>query len=175
MWSAMGSSRDLLSFSLMTCIYYYVKSIRRYFLYHSTEVWSRITGYYRPVSNWNEGKAQEWEERNTYNIGETRVKKSPKKEVVKEEVKTKVEKTMNNDFEEGKRYLFVTKTCPQCKIIKKILEEHHIAYELMLADDHMDLARKYRIMTAPTMIVKENNEIKKYNMVPEIKAYIESL
>ena len=140
-----------------------------------TEVWSRITGYYRPVSNWNEGKTQEWEERNTYNIGETRVKKSPKKEVVKEEVKTKVEKPMNNDFEEGKRYLFVTKTCPQCKIIKKILEEHHIAYELMLADDHMDLARKYRIMTAPTMIVNENNEIKKYNMVSEIKAYIESL
>ena len=24
-----------------------------------TEVWSRITGYYRPVKNWNEGKAQE--------------------------------------------------------------------------------------------------------------------
>jgi ribonucleoside-triphosphate reductase len=140
-----------------------------------TEVWSRITGYYRPVSNWNEGKAQEWEERNTYNIGEDRQRKSHKKEIIQEEIKTEEKKMENSDFKEGKRYLFVTRTCPQCKIIKKILEEHNVDYELMIADEHMDLARKYKIMTAPTMIVSENNEIKKYNMVPEIKAYIESL
>ena len=31
-----------------------------------TEVWSRITGYYRPVQNWNEGKAQEFKDRTEY-------------------------------------------------------------------------------------------------------------
>ena len=34
-----------------------------------TEVYSRITGYYRPVQNWNDGKAQEYKDRVTYNIG----------------------------------------------------------------------------------------------------------
>ncbi len=31
-----------------------------------TEVNSRITGYYRPVQNWNDGKAQEFKDRKTY-------------------------------------------------------------------------------------------------------------
>ena len=34
-----------------------------------TEVYSRITGYYRPVQNWNDGKAQEYKDRLVYNIG----------------------------------------------------------------------------------------------------------
>ena len=32
-----------------------------------TEVNSRITGYYRPVQNWNDGKVQEFKDRKTYN------------------------------------------------------------------------------------------------------------
>ena len=35
----------------------------------ATEVYSRITGYYRPVQNWNDGKAQEYKDRRVYNIG----------------------------------------------------------------------------------------------------------
>lgn len=34
----------------------------------STEVYSRVVGYYRPVSNWNEGKQQEFKERKVYKI-----------------------------------------------------------------------------------------------------------
>ncbi len=34
-----------------------------------TEVYSRITGYYRPVQNWNDGKAQEFKDRKVYDIG----------------------------------------------------------------------------------------------------------
>ncbi|MBQ9009947.1 MAG: ribonucleoside triphosphate reductase, partial [Clostridia bacterium] len=34
-----------------------------------TEVYSRITGYYRPVQNWNDGKAQEFKDRKVYNVG----------------------------------------------------------------------------------------------------------
>jgi len=33
-----------------------------------TEVYSRITGYYRPVQNWNDGKAQEFKDRKVYNV-----------------------------------------------------------------------------------------------------------
>ena len=32
------------------------------------EVWSRITGYYRPVQNWNDGKSQEYQDRKTYQV-----------------------------------------------------------------------------------------------------------
>ncbi|MCD8338546.1 MAG: ribonucleoside triphosphate reductase [Lachnospiraceae bacterium] len=40
-----------------------------------TEVYSRITGYYRPVQNWNDGKSQEFKDRKTYNIGASRLEK----------------------------------------------------------------------------------------------------
>ncbi|NLJ40526.1 MAG: ribonucleoside triphosphate reductase [Clostridiales bacterium] len=33
------------------------------------EVYSRITGYYRPIKNWNEGKAQEYKDRKEYAVG----------------------------------------------------------------------------------------------------------
>ena len=32
------------------------------------EVYSRITGYYRPVQNWNDGKAQEYKNRTLYDM-----------------------------------------------------------------------------------------------------------
>ncbi|WP_243155408.1 ribonucleoside triphosphate reductase [Pseudoflavonifractor sp. SW1122] len=33
------------------------------------EVYSRITGYYRPVQNWNDGKTQEFHDRQVYQVG----------------------------------------------------------------------------------------------------------
>ncbi len=39
----------------------------------ATEVYSRITGYYRPVQNWNDGKLQEYKERKVYDIGASRL------------------------------------------------------------------------------------------------------
>ena len=38
-----------------------------------TEVYSRITGYYRPVQNWNDGKVQEYKDRKVYDIGHSRL------------------------------------------------------------------------------------------------------
>lgn len=32
------------------------------------EVWSRVCGYFRPVSSWNKGKKQEFNERRTFAI-----------------------------------------------------------------------------------------------------------
>ena len=39
-----------------------------------TEVYSRITGYYRPVQNWNDGKTQEFKDRTVYNLGASHLK-----------------------------------------------------------------------------------------------------
>ena len=36
----------------------------------ATEIYSRITGYYRPVQNWNDGKIQEFADRKTYEVSE---------------------------------------------------------------------------------------------------------
>lgn len=32
-----------------------------------TEVYSRVCGYFRPVSNWNKGKKEEFKDRKEYN------------------------------------------------------------------------------------------------------------
>lgn len=40
-----------------------------------TEVYSRITGYYRPVQNWNDGKIQEFKDRKEYDIEHSVMKK----------------------------------------------------------------------------------------------------
>lgn len=32
------------------------------------EVYSRVCGYFRPVSNWNKGKQEEFKERKTYEV-----------------------------------------------------------------------------------------------------------
>ena len=39
------------------------------------EIYSRVTGYYRPVSNWNRGKQQEFKDMKMFEVE----KKCPKK------------------------------------------------------------------------------------------------
>lgn len=34
-----------------------------------TEVYSRVVGYYRPISNWNKGKKEEFRQRKNLKIG----------------------------------------------------------------------------------------------------------
>ena len=89
-----------------------------------TEVYSRITGYYRPVQNWNDGKAQEYKERKVYNIATSKFTRAS---VNNEET--------NRDGEEqnacGKDavYLFTTETCPNCKIATATLDRAGFGYE----------------------------------------------
>lgn len=44
-----------------------------------TEVYSRITGYYRPVQNWNKGKKEEFVHRKTYLVDSTELEKLNRK------------------------------------------------------------------------------------------------
>ena len=43
-----------------------------------TEIYSRITGYYRPVQNWNDGKLQEYNNRTEYDIPNSKLKRAGK-------------------------------------------------------------------------------------------------
>jgi len=129
-----------------------------------TEVYSRITGYYRPVKNWNEGKSQEYKERKTYNVC---TKLEPTKEA---QVETKVETTVK---EVNEILLFTTKTCPNCKMAKMMLDNAGVKYNVIDAEDNKDLTIAYHVVKAPTMIVPSENGNVYYDNASLIKKWIE--
>ncbi len=134
-----------------------------------TEVYSRITGYYRPVQNWNDGKLQEYANRTEYDI-ENSVLKRPVSAVVTlsnyaEDVEVKVEQPKNI------KYLFTTKTCPNCKLAKEYLKGE--SYVLIDAEENMELAKEYGVMQAPTLVVVNGSSHKKYVNASNIKKYAE--
>lgn len=114
-----------------------------------TEVYSRITGYYRPVQNWNAGKSQEFKERKLYNIGHSFLNDKE----VKQEEPSKEKPTIID----GKAMLFTTKTCPNCNIAKNILNDAGIDYEVVDAQENMGLSRRYKVMQAPSLVIVDNN------------------
>ena len=135
-----------------------------------TEVYSRITGYYRPVKNWNDGKAQEYVNRTTYDLERSSLKR-PVSTVVK--ISSEDDEVMvNADLAKNMSYLFTTKTCPNCKLAKEILQGTD--YILIDAEENAELVEKYGVMQAPTLVVIENGAANKYVNVSNIKKYVES-
>lgn len=136
-----------------------------------TEVYSRITGYYRPVQNWNDGKLQEYANRTEYDIGRSSLKR-PTGSVVTlsnfaEDVEVKVEQPQDI------KYLFTTKTCPNCKLVKEYLK--NVPYVTIDAEENMELARRYGVMQAPTLVVVNGDSHKKYVNASNIKKYVDQL
>lgn len=159
----------------------------------ATEVYSRITGYYRPVQNWNDGKTQEYANRKLYDIENSRLKR--------EDVGTEamyragMNVTVQSEGEEAAepqecpaqgsddlraektgaqtRYLFTTKTCPNCKIAKEMLRGE--SYELVDAEENQDLVSKFGIMQAPTLVVMQGGQVEKYVNASNIKRYVDRL
>ena len=132
-----------------------------------TEVYSRITGYYRPVQNWNDGKTQEYKDRKVYNIGKSHLTHEG---TVCGECEEAAQ-SEDTAISEG-NLLFATATCPNCKIAASILDKQGVVYEKVYANEHPDLARQYGIKQAPTLVVIENGEANKYCGVSDIKKYL---
>lgn len=136
----------------------------------TTEVYSRITGYYRPVQNWNDGKAQEFKERKVYDVMHSGF--TPKKETeMPKEDKTVTEvkpQTSNSQI-----MLFTTSTCPNCRVAKRMLKESDIPYAVMEAEKNVPLVKEYEIYKAPTLVVVEDGKVAKYANLSEIKAFID--
>ena len=138
-----------------------------------TEVYSRITGYYRPVQNWNDGKSQEYKERKVYNTERSALKRdgSP----------LPVSHSAENDFrnsdpvEKGETILVTTSTCPNCRTAKMILDKAGISYKILAADQEPEKVRGMGIRTAPTLVVEKEGRMKKYSMLPDIRRYIDSI
>ena len=134
-----------------------------------TEVYSRITGYYRPVQNWNDGKLQEYANRTEYDV-EKSVLKRPMHSMVTlssfaDELKVDVQAPQDI------KYLFTTRTCPNCKMAREYLKgEKYLPID---AEENMELARRYGVMQAPTLVVVEGDDFKKYVNASNIKKYAE--
>ena len=130
-----------------------------------TEVYSRITGYYRPVQNWNDGKSEEFKMRQTYNIKNSKLKHGIKDgEVSGEEACRPVATEI---------MLFGTKTCPNCKMAKMLLEKDGINYRCVDAEEETDLTNQFGIKKAPTLIVPSDEGFAVYENASNIKGYIE--
>ena len=186
----------------------------------TTEVYSRITGYYRPVQNWNDGKAQEFKDRKVYDMHAARISKrhslhtpvtaehAPAADTVNtsevmnaaaEVLKAAEAETLNRadavpsadtmgtettattaaTAVETKTadgiMLFATTTCPNCKIVAAQMDRMGVPYEKIYANEQPEMAVKYGIRQAPTLVVQEGEEIKKYTGVSEVKKYLASL
>ena len=129
-----------------------------------TEVYSRITGYYRPIQNWNDGKSQEYKDRKTYNI-ETSVLK---KVACASEGTDEVTSSANLDA----IYLFTTATCPNCKVACTFLDKAGVRYEKLLANEHPDLCADFGVKQAPTLVVVSGGKTQKFVGVSDIKKYL---
>ncbi len=136
-----------------------------------SEVYSRITGYYRPVQNWNDGKSQEYRERKTYDVAHSHLRHSGPVNAG-----TSTEACCAAETEEASRLLlFATKTCPNCKIAAAMLDKAGIAYEKVYVEDNEALAISYNLRQAPTLIAVNGDSFEKFASVPTIKAYISTL
>ena len=126
-----------------------------------TEVYSRITGYYRPVQNWNDGKAQEFEDRIEYNIAASRLTHDGPVAPEKEETVTnaapskaeeKPETSVAAEGTSGVPTMYVKDHCPKCKGAEQRFRLAGLEYNEVNCSQNMDIARQLNILQTPTII-----------------------
>ncbi|MBR0411639.1 MAG: ribonucleoside triphosphate reductase [Eubacterium sp.] len=158
-----------------------------------TEVYSRITGYYRPVQNWNDGKAQEYRDRKVYNIGRSVLthegaRTAPvdeKPAVLKGERVlpkkpvdfTKIEEAVGTiEMEKGAEsdsiFLFKTPTCPNCKAAGALLDKAGVGYTSLNANEEKELVSRFGVKQAPTLVLVKGDTFEKYRGVSNIKGWL---
>ena len=132
----------------------------------ATEIYSRITGYYRPVQNWNDGKLQEYQNRTEYRMG-SRIGTISRIGAIKQADQTPAAAGKSDT------YLFTTKTCPNCSLAKKYLQ--NVDYTVVDAEENMELAVKYGVRQAPTLVIVAGQSQQKYVNLSNIRKYAELL
>lgn len=111
----------------------------------STEVYSRIVGYYRSVKNWNKGKREEYEERKLFRVPSE--KEGSTKQLNKAE------------SVQPRLILFVRAACPACPPAKDAATKLGIPVELVDADTAQGLseAARLNVHATPTAIFLDTN------------------
>ena len=134
---------------------------------NKTEVYSRITGYYRPVQNWNDGKTQEFKDRKVYNIEHSTLKTH--KQEQKQETPCFASAALDGPV------LFTRNGCPNCKTSKMMLDKAGVKYRVINAEEDVEATKKYGVKKAPSLLVPDGNGFKAYDNASEIRKYIESI
>lgn len=152
-----------------------------------TEVYSRITGYYRPIQNWNDGKVQEFRDRKVYNIGRSYQVHDDKKDSCAIGIEAANEPSccapaMPIDVPDAAQksgpsnaqniLLFKTPTCPNCKLATALLDKAGIAFTPLNANEEKELVEKYGIKQAPTLVLINGDTVEKYKGVSDIKGWL---
>ncbi len=114
------------------------------------EVYSRITGYYRPVKNWNDGKTQEFKDRKVYDIGRSHLRRAGIAGSLRSRWKPGPLAPAH-----GELMLFATRTCPNCRQAEKLLDQAGIPYRKVLAEENPDLTTRYGVRQAPTLVCED--------------------
>ena len=143
-----------------------------------TEVYSRITGYYRPIKNWNAGKTQEFKDRQTYQVSKNQVEGEGMEEhgihaCSLEEKDHHLESAV--ELPDGP-ILFTSPTCPNCTFIKGYLDRVHFAYTQIDAATNRALVEAVHIKNAPTLVVPDGqNGYTLYDNASKIRGYVDSI
>ena len=161
-----------------------------------TEVYSRITGYYRPVQNWNEGKVQEFKDRKEYNIGHSVLTHngpnpvpddSKRPDYISVPVKTAVKDMAQEDagtepgepaaaasdnVDGAEILLFKTSTCPNCKVAGAMLDKAGISYTVLNAEEEKEAVEKFGVRQAPTLVLVKGDDFEMYRGVSDIKGWL---
>ena len=123
---------------------------------NKTEVYSRITGYYRPVQNWNDGKTQEYKDRKLYDISKSHFVMKVKGSdlgITDGQDASKAEQAAEQAL------LFTTHTCPNCQIAIHALDQAGMSYHRIYAEDEPELAKQYGIVAAPTLVLPDGTQL----------------
>lgn len=148
-----------------------------------TEVYSRVTGYYRAVQNFNDGKEHEYHDRKEYKFDNSIFNTTEENNDVLKADYTELPKLDENshDLESAVRtlladtrkpMLFTTATCPNCKMAKKFISEAEFDCDILLAEDNAELVKLYEITSAPTLVVFEQGQPKKIQNVSNIRKFL---
>ena len=130
------------------------------------EVYSRITGYYRPVKNWNDGKTQEFKDRKVYDINHSHLRKAGRAGS-----QVTVDSTPAQKADSDELLLFTTRTCPNCRQAISLLDKAGIPYRKVVAEESPDLTTRSGVRQAPTLVYEDQGQAVKLTGVGAIKKF----
>ena len=136
-----------------------------------TEVYSRVTGYYRAVQNFNDGKAHEFRDRKEYVISTSKF--TPNTEP---NISEQPEPVITKKIDRTKPLLVTTETCPNCKLVKQYMEEKQFDCEIIIASENRELIKEIGVSQAPTLVIfNDDSTITQIANASNIRAYLDKI
>ena len=74
--------------------------------------------------------------------------------------------------EAERRILFVTKVCPNCRLIKPQLEQCGLQYDIVDVEEDVEMAQRYHLTSAPSLVELFPDGYQVHSGIGEIQKYI---